>query len=341
MIIKAHSQMDAAVGWTSSSASAAISAVGVFMDAAAVMLAAIPMNSDRKETTMRTKRQMRTLAVVIVACGVVLWGEALAGAITDDINPHRPKPPRPAVEANRLDESARVTADAGMGDGPTPFPRPSPPKPKPTDPYTIEQTADLEREAFIRSMSSVSADRSIPAWSDNATWWTRRESDGALIFHDCLARAQEKTADAAPELAILVVGMQTYLSSNLTGALAPWKEAFRTAIAQEEEADALATNGDAAPLPIAEINQRWQRLVAIHAEEIAETAALGAPASGATCTTGRCDCKACPKKHTCDCQYYRPGMEDCSTLQRDNCNVDTPPDPRSGGAPVLDTRGGY
>src|SRR4029453_14053761 len=108
-----------------------------------------------------------------------------------------------------------------------------------------------------------------------------------------------------------------------------WKAAFRENIAMEE------LDGDLLEMEI--INARWQRLVALHAEEIAVAVPLPSTAAG-TCTTGRCDCKACPKKHTCDCQEYQTGWVDCFATQRLNCNVDESPDPRSGAGPVLDTR---
>lgn len=253
---------------------------------------------------------------------------AATGAIAA---PHRPTAPHQAVEVNALDAPCPT---CGLFDPPTPFPGPTPPKPRPTEPTwsdvdirglelaTLTEPATLSLFATLGTPGDVdpmgvTAAEAIYAYAKGATWYTRRASDGALVFHDCgdPTRLTVQLASAPAGRIEAVEYLAETKSAEMATALMRWRRLF-------EAATAPGTSPS-------DVNDLWWAFVSDNSESIAAGAVELPAIVRVESTTGRCDgCTTeacCPSKHTCDCQMYDSVLGDCVTT-RMTCNTDTPPE---------------
>ena len=213
-----------------------------------------------------------------------------------------PGVPLQGVEANSLDYPQHF-----FGNGPSPFPRPEPPKPKPVDPVF------------------VTADAAVALYARAATWWTY--TGARLTWHDCSGPIETRLAGEPAEVVTLIKAMAQDMSAQMREAYEPWRETLTDEITT---VNAARLRAGEELVGIGLVNAIWQGRAETHAAEIATAIPqMGMALVNGSCDAGGCDCsKPCKKGHTCDCQLYVEGSEDCSILSRDNCNVDIGPDPR-------------
>lgn len=252
-------------------------------------------------------RKIITVMAMIIAAITLSMG-----AIVDDIDSHKPGVPLKAVEANTLNPNP--PACCMPTDPPTPFPKPSPPKPTPT---------------------FITAPVAVVMHAKGATWWTY--TGARLTWHDCEGPIESRLAMEPESTVTFVKSIQHDMSREMLTAYASWKQDIFDEVTA---VNTMRIRNDLDIIPIELVNGLWQARVRTHAEEIAQAipSIMAESIQSGTCTTGPCDCtKPCAKGHTCDCQLYVSGSDDCSVLMRDTCNVDVGPDPRTA-IPVFDIR---